>query len=128
MKYLLCVLSICLLAASAASAAPENFPRPGALEHDIEFWKRIYSEVGTDGGLMHDSRDLSVVYEVVKIPTGLSNRSRERHTDKRRKHYRAILLTLAKGKRSAFLERKNAYSDSSRVVSRTKVSVSRPDV
>jgi membrane-bound lytic murein transglycosylase D len=100
MKYLLCVLSFCLLAASAASAAPENFPRPGALEHDIEFWKRIYSEVGTDAGLLHDSRDLSVVYEVVKIPTGLSNRSRERHTEKRRKHYRTILLALAKGKRS----------------------------
>jgi len=100
MTYLLRVLSICLLMASAASAAPENFPRPAALEHDIEFWKRIYSEVGTDGGLLHDSRDLSIVYEVVKIPTGLSNRSRERHTEKRRKHYRAILLTLAKGKRS----------------------------
>ena len=100
MTYLLRVLLICLLMASAASAAPENFPRPAALEHDVEFWKRIYSEVGTDGGLLHDSRDLSIVYEIVKIPTGLSNRSRERHTEKRRKHYRAILLTLAKGKRS----------------------------
>jgi membrane-bound lytic murein transglycosylase D len=100
MTYLLRVLLIVLLAASTASAAPRDFPQPGALERDIEFWKRIYSEVGTDAGLLHDSRDLSIVYEVVKIPTGLSNRSRGRHTDKRRKHYRKILLTLARGKRS----------------------------
>jgi len=101
MTSLLRILLIALLAASAASAAPRDFPRPAALEPDIEFWKRIYSEVGTDAGLLHDSRDLSIVYEVVKIPTGLSNRSRERHTEKRRKHYRKILLSLAKGKRSS---------------------------
>jgi membrane-bound lytic murein transglycosylase D len=100
MTYLLRILLICLLAVSAASAAPPDFPQPGALERDIEFWKRIYSEVGTDSGLLHDSRDLSIVYEVVKIPTGASNRSRERHTEKRRKHYKQTLLTLAKGKRT----------------------------
>ena len=100
MTHLLRTLLIGLLAASAASAAPRDFPHPAALERDIEFWKRIYSEVGTDAGLLHDSRELAIVYEVVKIPTGLSNRSRERYTEKRRKHYRKILLTLAKGKRS----------------------------
>ncbi len=100
MTYLLRVLLIGLLAASAVSAAPRDFPHPAGLERDIEFWKRIYSEVGTDAGLLHDSRDLSIVYEVVKLPKGLSHRSRERHTEKRRKHYRKILLTLASGKRS----------------------------
>jgi membrane-bound lytic murein transglycosylase D len=94
------ILLIGLLAASAASAAPKNFPQPEGLERDVDFWTRIYSEVGTGAGLMHDSYDLSIVYEVVKIPTGLSGRSRERHTEQRRKHYRKILLDLAKGKRS----------------------------
>lgn len=100
MKNLLRVLLIVLLTASAASAAPRDFPRPKGLERDVGFWKRIYSEVGTDAGLLHDSRNLGIVYEIVKIPSGLSNRSRERHTEKRRKAYRKILLKLAKGKRS----------------------------
>jgi membrane-bound lytic murein transglycosylase D len=100
MTSLLRVLLIGLLAASAASAAPQDFPRPNALERDVDFWKRIYSEVGTDAGLLHDSRNLAVVYEIVKVPTGLSNRGRERYTEKRRSHYKKILLTLAKGKRS----------------------------
>ena len=94
------ILLIGLLAASAASAAPKNFPQPEGLERDVDFWTRIYSEVGTGAGLMHDSHDLSIVYEIVKIPSGLSNRGRERHTEKRKKHYRNILHRLAKGKRS----------------------------
>ncbi len=71
MIYLLRVLLIGLLAASTAGAAPRDFPRPAGLERDIEFWKRIYSEVGTDSGLLHDSRDLSIVYEIVEDPIGV---------------------------------------------------------
>ena len=93
------ILALVLVAPPALSA-PKDFPRPAALEKDVAFWKRIYSEVGTDAGLIHDSRDLGVVYEVAKIPTGLGSRGRERHTEKRKKHYKQILLGLAKGKRS----------------------------
>jgi len=100
MTSLLRVLLIGVLAASTASAAPQDFPRPAALERDVEFWKRIYSEVGTDAGLLHDSRNLAIVYEIVRIPTGTSNRGRERLTEKRRRHYKSILLKLARGKRS----------------------------
>ena len=60
-----------VLVAPPALSAPKDFPRPAALEKDVAFWKRIYAEVGTDSGLIHDSRDLGVVYEVVKIPTCL---------------------------------------------------------
>ncbi len=89
-----------VLVAPPALSAPKDFPRPAALEKDVAFWKRIYSEVGTDAGLIHDSRDLGIVYEVAKIPTGLSSRARERHTEKRKKHFKQVLLELAKGKRS----------------------------
>ena len=94
------LLFAALSVATTASAAPKDFPRPASLERDVEFWKRIYSEVGTDAGLLHDTRNLAVVYEITKIPTGLSSRSREKHTNKRKKHYKQILLKLAKGKRS----------------------------
>lgn len=95
----LTIVALVLIAPPALSA-PKDFPRPAELEKDVAFWKRIYAEVGTDSGLIHDSRDLGVVYEVVKIPTGSSRKARERHTEKRKKHYKQILLKLAKGKRS----------------------------
>ena len=58
--------------ASPVAAAPSDFPEPAALERDVSFWKRIYSEVGTDAGLIHDNRDLGIVYEIYQIPTALS--------------------------------------------------------
>lgn len=92
-------VALCVVAPPTL-AAPRDFPRPAALEKDVAFWKRIYSEVATDAGLIHDSRDLGVVYETTKLPAGASYRTRERHTEKRKKHFKRILLTLAGGKRS----------------------------
>jgi membrane-bound lytic murein transglycosylase D len=100
MKHLLRILLVGLLGASVSGAAPRDFPQPPELNRDVAFWKRIYSEIDTNGGLLHDARDLSIVYEVVDLPSGASVRARERLTEGRRKHYRQILLDLAKGKRS----------------------------
>jgi len=94
------LLALLTLAYPGPAVAEVIFAEPAALEPDIHFWERIYSEVGTDGGLLHDTRDLRVVYEVVKLPDGISRRGRERLTDKRRKHYKAILAKLAASKRT----------------------------
>jgi membrane-bound lytic murein transglycosylase D len=80
-------------------APPELFPVPASLEPRVRFWVRIYSEVGTEGGLLHDPEDLNVVYELVRYP-GTSGRSRERVVKKDKKRYAGILRSLAAGKRS----------------------------
>jgi membrane-bound lytic murein transglycosylase D len=97
MKRILSIVTLGLFAASAALAARSDFPQPRALEPDVTFWKRIYSEVGTDGGLIHDTHDLSLVYEVVKFP---NRNATDRHTEDRKRYYQGILRTLAAGKRS----------------------------
>jgi len=84
---------------SLASRQPD-FPKSPALVPRVEFWKRIYSEVDTGGGLLHDSEHLSVVYEVVRLPGGGSRLGQERFLRQRREHYQAILRRLASGKRS----------------------------
>jgi membrane-bound lytic murein transglycosylase D len=80
-------------------APPDLFPLPDSLEPRVRFWVRIYSEVGTEGGLLHDPEDLNVVYEVVRYP-GTRGRARERAVNKDKKRYAAILRKLAAGKRS----------------------------
>lgn len=97
MKSILVSVILGLVAASGALAARSDFPQPKTLEPDVAFWKRIYSEVGTDGGLIHDTHDLSLVYEVVKFP---SRHASERHTEARKRYYQGILRTLAAGKRT----------------------------
>lgn len=41
------------------------FPRPAALEPAIKFWTRVYTEVDTDSGFLHDAENLSVIYRRV---------------------------------------------------------------
>ncbi len=91
-------ISLILLALVAAPAfASDAFPRPAALEHDIAFWRRIYTEVGTDGGLIHDPVRLDVVYEVMKFPDDLSPRERSKRIDDTKRKYSRILDRLAAG-------------------------------
>lgn len=97
MPRILAIVVLGLCVASAALAARSDFPQPRALEPDVTFWKRIYSEVGTDGGLIHDTHDLSLVYEVVKFP---SRYGTDRHTESRKRYYQGILRRLAAGARS----------------------------
>ncbi len=86
---------------SVTAAAGEStlFSRPPELEAAIEFWTRVYTQVDTDGGYLHDSRKLDVIYEVVRFKSGLSRRAKQRHVNRLKARYRKILRSLAKGKR-----------------------------
>lgn len=94
------VITTAVLLATGPAMASRALPVPPGLEPNVRFWERIYTEVTTSSGLIHDSRDLDVVYEVVDLPQGVSTRTRERHVERIKKHYRAILETLARGKRT----------------------------
>jgi membrane-bound lytic murein transglycosylase D len=91
-----------LLAVSSTPswAANPNFPKPPELVPRVDFWKRIYTEVDTGGGLVHDARNLAVVYQVIRFPSGISGRSRDRITRKAKDQFKSILRSLASGKRS----------------------------
>ncbi len=97
----LCFILIAALAATVAHSAdaPSSFAVPAALEPATNFWKRVYTEVDTNGGLIHDDRHLDVVYEVVRFPPDLSERARRSHVKKVKQRYRNILLRLAGGGR-----------------------------
>ncbi len=99
LRILSTLLAVSLLAIDAR-ARPGDFPRPAGIEPQIRFWTRIYSEVDRAGGLIHDSSHMDVIYEVIRIPEGLSRRARERHVERAKDRYAVILRKLAKGKRS----------------------------
>lgn len=106
MKYRLCKIPLCAIAFILMAVVnpvladdPELFPLPQALERDVNFWISIFTEYTTRDGVLHDSRNLAVVYEKVDIPANASRKTRNRLSDQRRDHYKAILRTLAGGKR-----------------------------
>ncbi len=91
----LVALTLCFAATAGAS---ELFPRPAGLEPDIAFWTHIYTGVSSDGGVLHDARNLAVRYETLDFD-GRSRGARYREISERREHYRRILERLAGGKR-----------------------------
>ncbi len=89
-----------LLWCSAAAAEPTaGLARPAKLEPDILFWTRIYTEVDTRGGLIHDNKYLGVVYEVLRFRAGSGRRTHSKLVKAAKLRYKKILLALAKGKR-----------------------------
>ncbi|MCG6867716.1 MAG: LysM peptidoglycan-binding domain-containing protein [Gammaproteobacteria bacterium] len=75
------------------------FPRPTELEPDIAFWKLIYTGVDTSHGLVHDNRDLGVIYELIAVPDYEPAKIRADRVNRAKEKYRKILLALADGRR-----------------------------
>lgn len=48
-------------------AVSREIPRPAELKRDVDFWIRVYSEITTLQGFMHDERHLGVVYETLDL-------------------------------------------------------------
>src|SRR4051812_21131934 len=65
------------VASDAAATAPvidTVMPRPKALERDVQFWIRVYTQVDTNGGFLHDQYNLAVVYETLHFSPNTSPR------------------------------------------------------
>ena len=88
-----------LLASLAGILSAQELPRPPEIEPDIRFWTRVYTEVDTDGGFIHDNRHLDVVYRTMRFDGDASPRSRQNEVDAAFESIRRTLGTLAGGKR-----------------------------
>jgi membrane-bound lytic murein transglycosylase D len=91
-------LSFAALSAGPVAAQSSAVPRPAQLEPDVQFWQRIYSQVTTQGGLLHDDRFLDVVYEELRFPPGLAPAERSDRVDAAREKYQRILKRLAESR------------------------------
>jgi len=72
-------------------ADPADFPIPANIRPAVDFWKKVYTEVDTDHGYLHDSADLTIIYETLPRDSKL--------IDQHRKQIVSDLKVLATGKR-----------------------------
>jgi membrane-bound lytic murein transglycosylase D len=85
---------------SEAVAEYDTFPAYSFIQPNVEFWKSIYSQYSLDQGVIHDKRNLNVVYGVIELknpdlPGGRKiNRDRIK---KAKKKYKLILTKLMRG-------------------------------
>ena len=94
----LCLLLAPILHVGAALAdEPDPFAHPPELEGDVRFWIRVYTEVTTDQGLIHDDWNLKLVYEVLRFDPASSQLQRERRVAEAKTRYAVLLRRFAAG-------------------------------
>ncbi len=94
----------------AAQAQPDLFPRPQELEPAVQFWTRVYTEVDTRSGFIHDDLRLDIVYQTVRFTDDMSQRDRRRRVERALDVHQNILNKLAGG------ARQNLNSEEQRVL------------
>ncbi len=99
--FVLICISLSALGWTVSASAAELFERPAGLEQDVDFWRRVFTEIDTNQAFLHDSRYLEVIYETVTIPEGASSSIRRRIADLARERYRKTLKSIANSDRSS---------------------------
>ncbi len=80
-----------------------------SMRPNVEFWKNIYAKYPSTEGVVHDSENLKIIYEVIDLePHGPgSSRINRKRIKRVKERYRSILDKFAKGKApSGRLERR----------------------
>ncbi len=95
----LAVSLVFLVATFGANAQNDLFPRPAELETAVQFWTRVYTEIDTRSGFIHDSLRLNIVYQTVRLPDDLGSRERRRRVERATEATRTLLTKLAGGTR-----------------------------
>ncbi|MEX2131850.1 MAG: LysM peptidoglycan-binding domain-containing protein [Pseudohongiellaceae bacterium] len=81
----------------------DHFPRPPELEPAVQFWIRVYTEVDTQSGFLHDSQHLSVIYRHLPLDrTGIETNRKQIQDD---------LSVLASGRRTNLTASQKAILD-----------------
>ena len=67
-----------LFATQMQAQSPEAFPQPAGLKPAVDFWIKVYTEVDTQSGYLHDSENLSIIYERLTLNSRNIEASRNR--------------------------------------------------
>src|SRR5690349_12715294 len=89
------LLWLCALAAPPLLASESAMPQPAALEADVQFWIRVYTQIDTNAGFLHDQYNLGTVYETLHFAPDASQSAREHEVDEHRERIAAALRRIA---------------------------------
>ena len=73
-----------------------DFKVSAGLKTRVEFWKKVYSQYTTGQIIVHDQSNLDIIYEVVNLSPGLSQRRKDILVEKVKKKYKTILRSLSR--------------------------------
>jgi membrane-bound lytic murein transglycosylase D len=94
-RHFVSLLAPLALVVSFAARADEPMPRPPQLERDVQFWVRVYSQIDTNAGFLHDQYNLGVVYDTLHFDPGTPPSERQREVEAGRARFAAALRRIA---------------------------------
>ena len=92
------ILAWLVVARVWAAGSDTVMPRPPELDRDVKFWVRVYTEVDTNGGFIHDQYNLGVVYATIRFEPNTSPHQRQRIVDAAKDRAIAALRRIAAAK------------------------------
>ena len=66
-RVLLATFMLGLISNLSLARDPQAFPLPDTLKPDVNFWLKVYTEVTTTEGFIHDNQHLNIIYERVSL-------------------------------------------------------------
>jgi membrane-bound lytic murein transglycosylase D len=99
-RALIALLLLCLawgMDAAEPPATADPMVHPPELARDIAFWTRVYTEISTNEGFLHDENDLGIVYRTLKFNSDVTPRERRDAVDEQREKLVTMLKHLASG-------------------------------
>ena len=67
LRYCMQAVLLLTLLPALTSRANTDFPHPTELQPDVDFWVRVYTEIETSSGFVHDADNLAVVYDTLHL-------------------------------------------------------------
>src|SRR5581483_2988117 len=92
------ILAWLVVAPVWAADSDTVMPRPPELDRDVKFWVRVYTEVDTNGGFIHDQYNLAVVYDTIHFQPNTSPHQRQHIVDAAKDQVAAALRRIAAAK------------------------------
>ncbi len=92
---------VTILAGLCLADKTDPFPTPDNLKNNVEFWKKIYTEVGLKQGLLHDREYPMVIYKKLTIGER-TGRSRTSYIRAHRKKVQGVLKEITTADKSVW--------------------------
>jgi membrane-bound lytic murein transglycosylase D len=81
-----------------AAFGESTFPMDESLKKRMNFWKKIYTEISTNEGFLHDEDDLSIVYTKIKFGE-ISEKSKINKIKEEKKRWGEVFNSILKNKK-----------------------------
>jgi membrane-bound lytic murein transglycosylase D len=92
------ILLVFFFLGQASYGGDEVFQINDAMRVRVDFWKQVYTLITSEEGYLHDSKDLSIIYQILNVKKG-SRRKSNRFVKQEKRKLRNGLLGIVKKKR-----------------------------